>query len=98
MPDGQLSTLQEVVLDIVLDAYSSADAMLEDVKLLLGNGVSLAQVEAALVELREQRLVDAFVRHEGQSEFERYRRSSLKAGVAVWWHATDEGIRRHALM
>ena len=31
MPDGQLSTLQEVVLDIALDAYVSADAMLEDV-------------------------------------------------------------------
>ena len=92
-----LSAIQEVLLDIVADAYSSADSMVDEVRLLLGNGVSLGQIEAGLIDLRDQRLVDAYVRREGQVQFERYRRSTLKAGVAVWWHATDEGLRRNAL-
>jgi hypothetical protein len=98
MPGDQLNATQEVVLDIVADTYSTPEAMLEEVKILLGNGVSLAQIETALVELRDRRLVDAFVRREGHCDYERYRRSTVKAGVAVWWHATEQGIRHNQVM
>lgn len=97
MASDPLNATQEIVLDIVADAYSTPESMLEEVKLLLGNGVSLGQIEAALIELRERRLVNAYVQREGHSEFERYRRTTLKAGVAVWWRATDEGQRQNEL-
>ena len=62
-----LSAIQEVLLDIVADAYSSADSMVDEVRLLLGNGVSLGQIEAGLIDLRDQRLVDAYVRRSPSS-------------------------------
>ena len=97
MPSDQLNATQEVVLDIVANTYSTSESMLEEVKILLGNGISLAQIEVALIELRGRRLVHAYVRREGHSGFERYRRPKLKIGVAVWWHSTEEGIRQNQL-
>jgi DNA-binding transcriptional ArsR family regulator len=89
-----LTTLQELALDIILADYESVPAIEEQVKLLLGNGVSRQQIVDALEVLREARLVDAFVCREADQRFERYRRARLKAGATLWWRATDAG--RHA--
>lgn len=91
--NSDLTTLQELALDLILADYESVPAIEGHVKLLLGNGVSKQQVTAALEALRERGLADAFVYREAQKDFERYRRARLKAGAKLWWRATDNGRR-----
>ena len=94
---AQLSRLQALALDLVVDDYQLVATIESEVKLLLGNGVSRQQITAALEELRDLRLVHAFLYREAQNDYVRYRRPKLKAGVEVWWYATDEGRREIAL-
>ena len=91
--NSDLTTLQELTLDLILADYESVPVIEGHVKLLLGNGVSKQQITSALEELRERGLADAFVYREAQKDFERYRRAKLKAGAKLWWHATDNGRR-----
>ena len=88
-----LTTLQELVLDLVADRHESVEDMEIEVRLLLGNGVSRAQMTEALEGLRDAGLVDAFVFREAEKDFQRYRRPRVKAGARLWWFATDAGRR-----
>ena len=88
-----ISQLQELVLDFVADKHESVSSIEDEVRLLLGNGVSRQQMSAAFEELRELRLVDAYLYLEVEGKFERYRRPKLKKGLAMWWRATDAGER-----
>ena len=49
---SHLTTLQELALDLTLTSYESVASIAEQVKLLLGNGVSLQQISGALEVLR----------------------------------------------
>lgn len=88
-----LTTLQELVLDRVAHRHEAVEDMEFEVRLLLGNGVSRAQMTRALQGLRDAGLVDAFVYREAEQDYRRYRRPRLKAGVRLWWLATDAGRR-----
>lgn len=86
-----LTTLQELALDLVTEDYASVAAIEEQVRLLMGNGVSGQQITGALEALRDLGLVQPFVRRESDGRFERYRRARLKAGTKLWWYATAAG-------
>lgn len=90
-----LSQLEELALDFVVADYQRVASIHEEVKLLFGNGVSSQQITAAFEELRDRRLVEAFVFNEHKGGFERFRRDKLKASLDIWWYATDEGRRQN---
>ena len=88
-----ISQLQELVLDFVTDKHESVSSIEDEVRLLLGNGVSRQQMNAAFEELRELRFVEAYLYLEDAAKFERFRRPKLKKGMVMWWRATSEGQR-----
>ena len=90
---NQLTSLQDVALDLVAKEHQRVPSIADEVRLLLGNGISAEQITTALMSLRELRLVDAFIRDDAKSAFERYRRPKLKAGIELWWYATKAGQR-----
>lgn len=92
----QLTELQELVLDLVVESHTAVEDIVTEVRLLMGNGVSVQQMTDALVQLREARLVNAYVCEDERGSFERYRRVKLKRGVALWWFATAAGRAANA--
>lgn len=91
--ERHLTTLQELALDLTLTSYESAESIAEQIKLLLGNGVSLQQISGALEVLREQGLVHAYHYREVQKDYKRYRRETLRRDAKISWRATDDGRR-----
>ena len=89
-----ITQLQDLVLELVTDKHESVASIEDEVRLLLGNGVSRQQMHAAFEALRSLRYVDAFLYIEDEARFERYRRPRIKKGTAIWWLATDAGRRR----
>jgi len=81
---------------MVVNEHQSVPLIKEEVKLLMGNGVSRQQITDAFEALREQRLVDAFIYREAEQDYQRYRRAKLKAGANLWWYANDAGRRTNA--